>query len=189
VGVLNLGRCPSDATALASAPLLRYNRSMSRAFVKEADGADVVEDRQDRPISPHRNFVTAHGLALIEAEVARLRAALTEAHNRDDRLAVAEVSRDLRYWTARRATAELVPPRDDISEVRFGLRVTIERDDGRRQAFRIVGQDEAEPAQGLISYVSPLARALVGKRIGDVVKAGDHEAEIVAIEAVDDSAG
>lgn len=159
---------------------------MSRAFVKEADGAEVFEDLPDRPISPHRNLVTPRGLALIEAEIARLRGALAKAQADGDRAAIAAVSRDLRYWTARRATAELVPPADRADEVHFGLRVTIERDDGRRQSFRIVGQDEADPAAGLLSYVSPLARALMGRRVGEVVPAGSGEAEIVAIETESD---
>ena len=68
----------------------------------------------------------------------------------------------------------------------FGSRVTIERDDGRTQTFRIVGEDEADPAEGLLSYVSPLARALTGKRVGEIVPAGQSEAEILAIEAVSD---
>src|SRR5918998_1557831 len=140
---------------------------MSRAFVKEADGADVFDDLPDRPISPHPNLVTPRGLALIEAEIARLRAALADAQATGERGAIAAASRDLRYWTARCASAELVPPAGDTDEVRFGLRVTIERDDGRTQSFRIVGQDEADPANGLLLYVSPLARALLGKHIGD----------------------
>ena len=75
---------------------------------------------------------------------------------------------------------------EETSTVRFGNRVTIARDDGRTQTFRIVGEDEADPAEGLLSYVSPLARALTGKRVGDVVPAGQSEAEILAIEAVSD---
>jgi transcription elongation GreA/GreB family factor len=72
------------------------------------------------------------------------------------------------------------PP--DPSEVRFGTSVTILRDDGREQAFRIVGEDEADPAHGSISHVSPLARAMFGKRVGDVVAAGTGEAEIIRIQ-------
>jgi transcription elongation GreA/GreB family factor len=155
---------------------------MSRAFVKEADGADFVEALPDRPISPERNLVTAAGLALIEAELTRLRAVLAGAQAAGDATATAHARRDLRYWTARHASAEPVPPPDGEDEVRFGHRVTIERDDGRRQHYRIVGLDEADPAKGLISYASPLARALLGKRVGEVAKAGAGEAEIVAIE-------
>src|ERR1700694_5564925 len=98
-----------------------------------------------------------------------------------DRAALAAAGRDLRYWTARRATARVVPAPADRSEVRFGASVTIVRDDGREQTFRIVGEDEADPAQGTISHVSPLARAMYGKSVGDVVQAGAGEAEIIRI--------
>ena len=80
------------------------------------------------------------------------------------------------------ATAELQAPATDTSAVSFGTRVTVERDDGRVQKFRIVGEDEANPSKGSISYVSPLAQALMGKAVGDVVKAGGGEAEIIKIE-------
>ena len=76
----------------------------------------------------------------------------------------------------------MVPTPIDRSEVRFGTSVTILRDDGREQTFRIVGEDEADPAQGSISHVSPLARSMFGKRVGDVVPAGAGEAEIIRIE-------
>jgi transcription elongation GreA/GreB family factor len=159
---------------------------MSRAFVKEADGTDVFDDLPDRPISTHPNLVTARGLMLIEAEIEKLRAALADAQANGDRSAIAEASRDLRYWTARRATAEVVPPATADDTARFGLRVTIERDDGRRQSYRIVGQDESDPTKGLLSYAAPLAVALNGKRVGDVVTVGPGKAEIVGIEKVSD---
>ena len=74
-----------------------------------------------------------------------------------------------------------MPPPSDADTVHFGSTVTLDRDDGRHQTFRIVGEDEADPSQGTLSYVSPVARALMGKRIGDVVRAGNSDAEIVAI--------
>lgn len=154
---------------------------MSRAFVKEPDGAEVFEPLPDRPIGPDPNLVTARGLALIEAEIERWRRALSDAQATADRAALAQASRDLRYWTARRASAEIVPAPSDPQEACFGAQVTIERGDGREQTFRIVGQDEADPAAGSISYVSPLARALVGRRVGDVVVLPNGEAEIMAI--------
>lgn len=142
---------------------------MSRAFVKEPDGGEVAPDFPDRPLSIHRNFVTATGLARIEAEIARLRTALAAAQAGNATPAIAAASRDLRYWTARRASAEVVaPPSGD--EVRFGSTVTIERDDGRRQTFQITGEDEADPAAGTLSYVAPLARVLIGKTKGDEVE-------------------
>jgi transcription elongation GreA/GreB family factor len=99
-----------------------------------------------------------------------------------DRAALAKTSRDLRYWNARRATAQVIAPPTDSGEVRFGSAVTLGRTDGRKQTFRIVGEDEAEPAKGTLSHASPLARALMGKQIGDVVPAGQDEAEILSIK-------
>jgi transcription elongation GreA/GreB family factor len=153
---------------------------MSRAFVRE-DTADNFEDLPERPVSEHPNYVTAEGLARIEAEVARLAQEQAQAAAAGDRPAVARAARELRYWTARRASAELVPPPQDCSEVRFGCMVTLARGDGRRQRFRIVGEDEADPASGTLSHVSPLARALIGGTVGDVVAVGRDTAEIVAI--------
>jgi transcription elongation GreA/GreB family factor len=154
---------------------------MSRAFVKEPDGQDAFEELPERPVSPHPNLVTAEGLARIEAEVARLQQEHAAAQAANDRSALARSARDLRYWNARRATAEVVSPPSDSTQVHFGSTVSIVRDDGRRQTFRIVGEDEADPAQGTLSHASPLARALFGKKIGDAVRAGQSDAEIVEI--------
>ncbi|MBN8955553.1 MAG: transcription elongation factor GreA [Rhizobiales bacterium] len=154
---------------------------MSRAFVKETD-SEAVEELPDRPISTHPNIVTATGLAQIETEVARLQADYTAAQARKDHVALASLARDLRYWTARHASAEQAPPPPDAEEVRFGTHVTIVREDGRRQTYRIVGEDEADPARGTLSYAAPLARLLMGKRVGDAVTLGGQEVEVVAIE-------
>jgi len=152
---------------------------MSRAFVK--DGEDSFDDLPDRPIPPHPNLVTPEGLAAIEATLARLHEDYAAAQRSHDRGALALAARDLRYWTARRASAQVVAPPADPDQVHFGSTVTIEREDGRRQTYRIVGEDEADPAHGTISYVSPVAHALMGKEVGDVVRAGNSDAEIVAI--------
>ena len=154
---------------------------MSRAFVKEPDGAEAFEELPDRPISEHPNLVTPQGLAQIEDTLTRLHERHAQAQSAGDRAALASVGRDLRYWTARRSTAQLMPPPEDTANVQFGSTVTIVRDDGRRQTFRIVGEDEAEPAQGTLSYASPVARALLNKAVGDVITAGSGEAEIVEI--------
>lgn len=151
---------------------------MSRAFVKETEAVDELPDKL---VSAHRNLVTQDGLAMIEAEVARLQVELGEAQQSGERYAIQRVSRDLRYWNARLATAEVQPPPANTSAVSFGVTVTLERDDGRVQIFRIVGEDEADPPKGSISYTSPLAQALMGKSVGDVVKAGGREAEITKI--------
>jgi len=152
---------------------------MSRAFVKETD-TDLTAP-PERPVSTHPNYVTAEGLAAIEAELARLDAAHAAAVRADDRAAIALTQRDQRYWTARRASAQVVDAAPADGSVHFGSTVTMERGDGRRQTFRIVGEDEADPAHGTIAHVSPLARALTGKRVGDLVPAGDDEAEILSI--------
>ena len=152
---------------------------MSRAFVKEQDGDDGIGDLPERQVSEYPNLVTQEGLAAIDAELARLRTELDAAA--DDRALQARIRRDLRYWQARRATAEVMPPPAEATELRFGSTVTIEREDGRRQTWRIVGEDEADPATGSVSYVSPLARALLGKSVGDVVEVAGSEAEIIAM--------
>jgi transcription elongation GreA/GreB family factor len=154
---------------------------MSRAFTKEPDEGEAVEDLPDRPISEHPNLVTPQGLAQIEDSMARAQEELTRAQAVSDRAAIANAGRDLRYWTARRSTAQLMPTPEGTRKVQFGSTVTIARDDGRRQTWRIVGEDEAEPNEGTLSYVSPVARALMGKSVGDVVQAGTGEAEIVEI--------
>jgi transcription elongation GreA/GreB family factor len=153
---------------------------MSRAFVKEQD-IDAVEHLPDRPVSEHPNFVTDQGMAQIETALAEARLAHAAAQASSDRALIAAAAREIRYWSARRATAQVVPAPGDISEVRFGTTVTIVRDDGREQTFRIVGEDEADPAKGSISHVSPLAKAMIGKAVGEVVRAGKDEAEITSI--------
>ena len=155
--------------------------SMSKAFTKEPEsGSDVYDDLPDRPVSPH-NLVTPKGLEMIEAELARLHREHAAAQDADDRPLLAKINRDLRYWTSRRATAQVMEPPRDATEVRFGSTVTIEREDGRRQTYRIVGEDEADPSLGTLSYVSPVAQALMGKQTGDVVEAGTAEATIIKI--------
>jgi transcription elongation GreA/GreB family factor len=151
---------------------------MSRAFVNEDN---VVEDVPDRPVSAHPNYVTHHGLALIESALASARRKHGEAQASGDREALAKAGRDLRYWSARRATAQAIELNPALDAVQFGNTVTIMRDSGREQTFKIVGEDEADPSSGTISYVSPLAVALLGKQVGDVVRAGRDDAEITAI--------
>ena len=153
--------------------------SMSRAFVNEDS---FVQQLPDRPISKHPNLVTERGLALIEKQLEAVRREYGEAQAVGDRETLAKAGRDLRYWNARRSTAQVRAPEPATGAVQFGSKVTIARDDGRTESFRIVGEDEAEPARGSVSYVSPLARALLGRRVGDTVAAGKDEAEITAVE-------
>ena len=111
----------------------------------------------------------------------RLRGELSAARSAEDRAAIQRIQRDLRYWTERQRTAERVPHAAADGKARFGSTVTLEKPDGGRVAYRIVGEDEADPAEGKISYVSPLARELIGKEIRDVVTLRDNDAEIVDI--------
>lgn len=155
---------------------------MSRAFTREED-SEAIADIGERPVSQHRNLVTERGLALIESELARLREELGKAERQGDREHLALASRDLRYWTARRENAELSVPDPDSDVVRFGMRVTIEDEDGKKNTWVIVGEDEADPSKGRISHVSPMALALFGKSIGAAAAVNGKEWEIVKLGA------
>jgi transcription elongation GreA/GreB family factor len=152
---------------------------VSRAFIKETD--ETFEVLPERPISAHQNLVTSEGLELIEGTLARLRQEHALAQSANDRAAQARIARDLRYWTSRHSTAQVIRGPKDTALVRFGCTVTIARDGGRRETYRIVGEDEAEPSRGTLSYVSPVARGLMGKQVGDLVRVGSFEAEILEI--------
>ena len=158
---------------------------MAVAFTREEDYESQAANLPDRPVSPHPNLVTATGLAAIEAELAAARAAYAAAQTEGgisaDRTAMARATRDLRYWSARRANAQLTEPDGPPDQVQFGRTVEIEREDGRKQTFRIVGEDEADPAKGSVSYVSPLAHGLLGKSVGDVALVNGAEVEIIAV--------
>jgi transcription elongation GreA/GreB family factor len=152
---------------------------MSRAFVKETDNDTAT--LPDRPISPHRNLVTEAGLAGIQAALDRFEAAHRAAADNGDREAAAVTLRELRYWRARRASAEVVKPSEDKSKASFGMTVTLRRDDGREQIFKIVGEDEADPSRGTVSYVSPLARAVLMHGPGERVVFANSEAVILDV--------
>ncbi|OYU70401.1 MAG: transcription elongation factor [Alphaproteobacteria bacterium PA2] len=158
---------------------------MSVAFTKEEDAESQAANLPDRPISPHPNLVTAAGLAQLEAGLAEAQGAYAAARAggdiNTDRTAMARATRDLRYFSARRASAQLLETPEGADTVMFGHSVTIEREDGRTLTYRIVGEDEADPAQGSVSHVSPLARALLGKAVGDVALVNGAEVEITAL--------
>lgn len=156
---------------------------MSRAFTREDDNERAISDLGERPVSSHRNLVTAAGLAQIDEEIAALRRDLAKAEAASDRQRIATVSRDLRYWSARRENAELSAPDPDSKVVRFGMTVAVEDEDGNRKSWKIVGEDEADAAKGSVSHVSPMARALFGKTIGDVAVVNAKEWEIVGMSA------
>ena len=143
---------------------------MSRAFTKEtAESAPPPE----RMVDEGPNLVTPEGLAQIDAHIARI-----EASMKSESLVLLRetLARDLRYWEIRKASAEVVTPSTDDS-VSFGSTVTIRRK-GRNQTFRIVGVDEADASNGLISYRSPLAQAVLGAKPGDIIEAGEPLGEM-----------
>lgn len=154
---------------------------MSRAFVKEHEDNSAGSELPDRLVSPHRNLVTPTGIAAIEAELHRLGEEISAARARDDRVALGTLQRDLRYWSQRRASAEVVPRGGEHAKVRFGSRVTL-RGAGGDLRLQIVGEDEAAPSAGRLSWVSPVAQGLLGAIVGDVVDAPGGEAEVVAID-------
>ena len=159
---------------------------MSVAFVKEESAETAAETQlPDRPVSPHPNLVTETGLKALERQLQEAKEAYDAANAIEDinerRRQLAGPVRDLRYLAERLRTAQLVPAPATNDAVAFGSTVTFNRDDGRVQTYRIVGEDEADPKAGSISYVSPVARLLMGKAVGDVVTMGGQELEIEKI--------
>jgi transcription elongation GreA/GreB family factor len=154
--------------------------SMSRAFVRESD--QEPESLPDRPISSHPNFVTQSGLEQIAARIRELESQRQAELSVENSATLAGIDRDLRYWRKRRATARVIEPAVPLSSVVFGAHVTLHFADGAERGFRLVGEDEADPARSLLSWVSPLARALIGQRAGDVVRFQDKDVEILRIE-------
>jgi transcription elongation GreA/GreB family factor len=164
--------------------LQRYARLMSRAFVREDDGgAEVPQDVPERPVSSHPNFVTARGLQQIERQIDELEAAREVPKRSEDKDALARIDRDLRYWLQRKATAKLVEPETEPVKARFGVRVTVQYADGTERSYTLVGEDEADPAQGSISWMSPIAQALIGSGVGDEVTLQSQRAEITKLES------
>ena len=160
---------------------------MSVAFVRE-ESAEAAQEVSlpPRAISVHPNLVTQSGLRALERALGESQRALKAAQAIEDanerRRALELAARDARYFAERVASAVLQPVSASAAAVAFGSRVTILRDDGRRQTFRIVGEDEADPRAGSIAYVSPLAHRLIGKQIGEAVEMDGREIELVAVE-------
>jgi transcription elongation GreA/GreB family factor len=153
---------------------------MSRAFVRESD--QEPESLPDRPVSAHPNLVTPSGLRQIEAQIHELEAQRQAAQGDENSTTLAGIERDLRYWRQRRATARVVEPATPVHSVVFGARIRLRFEDGSERAFRLVGEDEGDPPHALLSWVSPLAQALLGRGAGDSVRFQDKEIEILAVE-------
>ena len=131
----------------------------------------------EKPISAHPNLVTSSGLRLIDGHIGRLQTSLADSGADDENRP--RLARDLRYWRARRMSAQVVEaPPGGSQEVAFGTTVTVRRD-GTAVRYRIVGEDEADPAKGLLSWTSPLAEALLGARVGETVEIGGDRPPVV----------
>lgn len=169
---------------------------MSRAFVKEPDEGAPVEGLPDRQISDHPNYVTPEGLMQLEDKVGELetrRLALLDDEDGLAREQLVYVDRDLRYYTARLESAVPVAMnRQPRRKVAFGAAVSVSQNGGETRTFTIVGEDEADLKVGKISYVSPLAEALIDARVGKTVlwrrPAGNIELTVEAIEYPEDPA-
>lgn len=159
---------------------------MSVAFTKE-DSAETASETllPDRPVSPHPNLVTEAGLKALELQLQQAQEAYEAAQKIEDvnerRRQGALPLRDSRYFAARVRTAQVVLAPASTDTIVFGSTVTMSRGDGRVQTYRIVGEDEADPKAGTISYVSPVAKVLMGKAVGDVVEVSGQEIEVMAI--------
>ena len=165
---------------------------MNRAFVKEPDEGAPDEGLPERQVSEHTNYVTPAGLRQLQEKIGELEQRRLDLRDKaeDDALAREQldfVDRDLRYFTTRLESAVLVDlSRQPRRMVKFGAAVTVKEKDGASRTFTIVGEDEADPAIGKLSYVSPLAEALLDKRVGAKIHwrrpAGDRELTIEAID-------
>lgn len=153
---------------------------MSVAFRRESDD-EHLEPKFELPIPPGPNLVTERGATLIKARVAELEGAIEVAGKAGaDEETLKGLKRDLRYWTTRHATMEIQPLAGG-DEAAFGTRVRYRLND-RENVVMIVGDDEADPAAGLVSFSSPLARALIGAGEGDFA---DFAGKADAIEVVE----
>ena len=149
---------------------------MSVAFRRESD-EEHLEPKFELPIPPGPNYVTPNGLAMIEARVAELEVRVDGGGTEDELKAL---KRDLRYWRQRQSSA-IPAPAPAPGAVGIGSTVTfILRD--KRQVMTITGHDEADPAEGMIAFSSPLARAMLGLAAGDFADFGGEEEAIEIVE-------
>lgn len=147
---------------------------MSRAFVKENDLEHAGIDIPERPLSQEPNYVTPNGLKLLKVQIDALEIERENLKQKKDdpiiKQKIAVIERDMRYYAARIESAILTVPQDkEHDTVLFGSKVTVEDGDGKISSFEIVGEDEADIQQNKVSYLSPLAEALIGSTVDDEV--------------------
>ena len=164
---------------------------MSRAFVNEDQAAAQADQPVERRVSDQPNYVTASGLRQLQQRVAELnalRAELQAQGERGDKQRLADTERDLRYFSARLQSAQVVPAATSKSKVQIGSRVRFSDEQGQEQRVQLVGEDEADASRGLINWASPLGRALLGAAPGDEVvwrrPVGDQMIEIMEIDSL-----
>lgn len=164
---------------------------MSRGFVKEDDLERAGTDLPERPVSPHANYVTPNGLQQLQQTAKALESERADYTKRKEdtnaQQKLAEIDRDLRYFVARLESVQLVTPEQQPRHtVLFGAKVTVEDEEGEQHQFQIVGEDEADIALHKVSYVSPVAKALLGRKVGDSTTwqrpAGALQLDILNIE-------
>ena len=160
---------------------------MSRAFVNEDQAAAQASQPVERLVSDQPNYVTANGLAQLQQRVAVLNALRAElqAEGDADKQRLADTERDLRYFTARVQSAQVVPAATSTEKVQIGSLVRFIDEHDQEHQVQLVGEDQADAVHGLVNWGSPLGRALLGAGPGDEVlwrrPAGDQMIEVVAI--------
>jgi transcription elongation GreA/GreB family factor len=133
------------------------------------------------PVSAHPNFVTPAGLKQIAAQMAELETARQAARDTNDEPLLERVNRELRYGLQRATSARLIKPAAAAHRVRIGSRVTLRFADGIKLAFQLLAEDEAKPAAGLLSWVAPLAAAVLGQAVGATVDFQGKRVEVMRI--------
>jgi transcription elongation factor GreB len=171
------------------AQTLYREKTMSRAFVNEDNAAAQADQPVERQVSAQPNYVTPQGFAQLQAKLVELQTLLSELNAQGElanKQREADLQRDLRYFTQRLQSAQVVPPASSTEKVQIGSRVTFADEQDRQQTIQLVGEDQAAAASGLINWGSPLGRALLGAQLGDEVlwqrPAGDQRIEIIRIE-------
>jgi transcription elongation GreA/GreB family factor len=163
---------------------------MSRGFVKEDDLEHAGTDVPERSISAHPNYVTVNGYAQLQAQAVALEQTILKLKaQKDDQQAqqqLAIANRDLRYVAARLENALITRPDAASKQVLFGATVTVEDEEGDSHTYEIVGEDEADIKANKVSWTSPLAKALIGHKIGESVvwarPVGNAVLEIIKID-------
>jgi len=147
---------------------------MSRAFIKESDLEHAGIDIPERPLSNEPNYVTPNGLKLLNTQINALEIEREQLKQKKDdpisKQKITMLERDMRYYAARIESAILTSPKEENHTiVLFGAKVTVEDEEGKVSTYEIVGEDEADIHKAKVSYLSPLADALIGAKLNDEV--------------------